>query len=128
MKTIFFLIICFLLFNHAALADYSYDNNAAACADIKCVRAHIDVINDQILELLSERTAYVRRAGILKGPSHPANDPARVRSELAAIAAKSSRKHLPVEISVRTFKALIQSSIEYQQRFKDHYFGKMILP
>jgi isochorismate pyruvate lyase len=123
-KTRFLLLSCFFLFTHAALANGSYDKNAAACADIKCVRAHIDNINDQILELLAERTAYVRRAGILKGPSHPADDPARVRHELAVISAKSSQKHLPAEISISTFMALIQSSIEYQQRFKDHYFTK----
>jgi chorismate mutase len=117
------ILFCFwFLLTQSTYANSSYDQQSARCNDLACVRAHIDDINNQLLELLAERTAYVRRAGIIKGPQRTANDVARVKTELTVITAKSHLKNLPVEISVPTFKTLIQASIDYQQKYKDAYF------
>lgn len=99
------------------------DKNAAQCNDIKCIRTHIDNIDDRILTLLAERTAYVRRAGIIKGPIQSANDNARVQDELAQINKKSIKLNVPVEISLKTFSSLIQASIQYEQQYKNKYFS-----
>jgi isochorismate pyruvate lyase len=100
----------------------SVDEQAMQCSNIKCIRVHIDNIDDRILSLIAERTAYVRRAGIIKGQAQPANDKKRVREELADIEKKSIKQNIPVEISSVTFSALIQASIQYQQQYKDKYF------
>lgn len=102
----------------------SADKKAAECGNIKCIRNHIDYINDQILMLLAERTAYVRRAGIIKGPKQSASDPRRLQDELITIKKKSIQKNIPVEISLNTFNAMIQASIHYQQQYKTKFFNE----
>lgn len=97
-------------------------DEATKCRNIKCIRNHIDVINDRILALLAERTAYVKRAGIIKGPDNIDNYSARVREELLIIKKKSLQQNVPEEISISTFTAIIQSSIRYQRDYVAGYF------
>jgi chorismate mutase/alkylhydroperoxidase family enzyme len=100
----------------------AYDREAKKCEKIVCIRKNINSLNDQILDLIAKRTAYVRQAGMIKGPKKQADDPDRVREELELIKNKSLSQGIPLEISLKVFQALIQSSIQYQQKYKDEYF------
>ena len=94
-----------------------YQSDAVKCEDLKCVRQHIDDLNTKILNLLTERTAYVQRAGDLKLESKVADDQKRVKDTLAIIAKKSGLLGLPNEISTEVFKVIMQKSIEFEQNY-----------
>lgn len=77
-------------------------------------------INNQILELLAERTAYVKRAGDLKAHTIKiAEDRKRVAEQEALIVAKSEELGVPVEVSIPAFRAIVEESIKYQQKYLD---------
>ncbi len=88
------------------------------CHDISCIRENIDQINEEILKLLAKRTAYVKRAGDLKGKTTKiAQDRARVESQEQKILEKSKVLEIPLEIVLPTFRALVENSILFQQEY-----------
>jgi chorismate mutase len=101
-----------------------YESNAKKCGDIACIRGEIDQINEQILQLLTKRTAYVQRAGDLKLKTKTAQDRKRVNDQLEVISKKSESLGLPKKISADTFKALIENSVEFEQKYIDQMVRK----
>ncbi|MCA6599396.1 MAG: chorismate mutase [Pseudanabaena sp. M57BS1SP1A06MG] len=80
----------------------------------------MDRINMEILRLLTERTAYVKRAGDLKSQTTKiADDRARVADQENKIIDKSIELELPLEISVPAFRAIMETSIKFQQAYID---------
>src|ERR1051326_690350 len=93
-----------------------YDVAKQKCHDISCIRTEMDRINNEILELLAERTAYVSRAGDLKARTTKiADDRKRVADQEKKITEKSVELELPIEISVPSFRTIMETSIKYQQ-------------
>lgn len=125
-KSIFLSLIAFTLLNSnrtfaedATLASY-YEIAKQNCSDIASIRLEMDRINDEILRLLTERTAYVQRAGDLKSQtSKIADDRQRVADQEEKIINKSRELKLPVEISVPAFRAIMETSIKFQQGYID---------
>src|SRR5271163_2897959 len=67
------------------------------CDDITCIRKEMDRINNEILILLTERTAYVKRAGDLKSRTTKiADDRQRVADQEKKIIDKSIALELPI--------------------------------
>ena len=98
----------------------SFYEKAKECNDISCIRTEMDRINNEILRLLAERTAYVKRAGDLKSRTTKiADDRQRVADQEAKIIAKSIELELPTEISVPAFRAIVENSIKFQQGYID---------
>lgn len=97
-----------------------YETAKHNCSDIPSIRVQIDRINDEILELLAERTAYVKRAGDLKSKTTGrADDRQRVAAQEKQIEQKSINLELPTEISLPVFRVLVENSIEFQQNYID---------
>lgn len=81
----------------------------------------MDRINNGILELLTERTAYVKRAGDLKSRTTKiADDRQRVADQERKIIDKSIELGLPIEISLPAFRAIMETSMQFQQGYIDH--------
>lgn len=125
-STIFLFILSFtLLYSHKTYAECAslsayYEIAKQNCDDIASIRLEMDRINDEILELLTERTAYVRRAGDLKSrTSGIADDRQRVADQEQKIINKSRQLELPVEISVPAFRVIMETSIKFQQGYID---------
>lgn len=114
-------LIVLLLFGFPAFSDQNmqeiYQDQAKKCTELKCIRAEIDQINDAILKLLVQRTAYVQRAGDLKLKTKIANDQKRVDEQLKLILSKSEKLGLPKEVASAVFQALIQKSIQFEQEY-----------
>lgn len=109
-----------LFCNEKDLGHY-YEIAKQNCQDISCIRKEIDRINNDILLLLTERTAYVKRAGDLKSKTTKiADDRQRVAEQEKKILNKSIELGLPQEISLPTFKAILETSIQFQQDYIDH--------
>lgn len=90
------------------------------CQDIASIRVEMDRINNQILTLLTERTAYVKRAGDLKSRTTKiADDRERVADQEKKIALRSHELGLPLEISLPAFREIMENSIQFQQRYID---------
>jgi isochorismate pyruvate lyase len=88
--------------------------------DLSEIRVEINRINNEILQLLAERTAYVKRVGDLKSKTHRiAEDRQRIVAQEQIIIHKSNELELPEEISVPTFRAIVEASTKYQQDYID---------
>jgi isochorismate pyruvate lyase len=124
-RSIFLLLITFSFLNNRAFADDAtlssyYEIAKQNCSDIASIRFEMDRINNEILELLAERTAYVKRAGDLKSrTSKIADDRQRVADQEEKIINRSRELGLPVEISVPAFKVVMETSIKFQQEYID---------
>jgi isochorismate pyruvate lyase len=122
MKFVFALVIFVgnFLFSEEDQLDRYYHIAKETCHDISAIRQEMDRINDEILLLLTERTAYVKRAGDLKShTSKIADDRQRVADQERKITDKSIELGLPLEISLPAFKAIMESAIQFQQRYID---------
>jgi chorismate mutase len=120
---LFILIIASGLHAEESLEHY-YGIAKQTCHDLSAIRKEMDRINIEILKLLTERTAYVKRAGDLKSQTTKiADDRQRVADQEEKILAQSIELGLPVEISLPTFKVLMESSIQFQQKHIDKLIG-----
>lgn len=122
MKSIFCAIfLCHIFaFSHEKKLDMYYETAKQKCHDISCIRSEIDRLNEEILNLITERTAYVKRAGDLKSKtSGIADDRQRVADQEARMLAQASALGLPVEIALPVFRSLMESSIAFQQKHID---------
>jgi len=105
--------------NEPTLNSY-YEKAKQNCQDIGCIRSEMDRINIEILQLLAERTAYVKRAGDLKSQTTKvADDRQRVADQEKQIIEKSRELGVPLEISVPVFKEIMENSIKFQQQHID---------
>lgn len=110
----------FLFSEESNLSDY-YEIAKQTCHDISAIRTEMDRINHEILKLLTERTAYVIRAGDLKSKTTKiADDRQRVADQERKILEKSIELGLPLEICLPAFKMIMELSIQFQQQHIDH--------
>lgn len=124
-KFALFLTILFTTLNSITIAEdvtlNSYYKIAQQnCHTISDIRFEMDRINNEILELLTERTAYVKRAGDLKSKATKiADDRQRVADQEQKIIKKSMELGLPLEISLPAFRNIMEESIKFQQSYID---------
>lgn len=116
------LLITVMLCSAGYAQDVTMDDYYKAakekCHDLGCVREEINRINIEILKLLAERTAYVKRAGDLKG-NKVARDEARIVQQEKFLVEQSEKLRLPIEISLPAFRAIVESSTQYEQCYMD---------
>ncbi len=123
------LIYILTLFNISYLhsnVDYYYEIAKQNCHDIPSIRKEMDRINYEILKLLSERTAYVKRSGDIKSKTTKiADDRQRVADQERKIIDTSIELGLPIEISLPAFRSIMETSIQFQQQYIDRGISAM---
>lgn len=125
MRFVLVAVAAFLLFRDASCAENItvgsfYETAKEKCHDIASIRVEMDRINNDILILLAERTAYVKRAGDIKArTTQIADDPQRVMEQEKKITERSIEIDLPLEISIPAFRVIMRASIQYQQEYID---------
>lgn len=113
------LIVSFAFAEETTLSSY-YEVAKESCHTISDIRVQMNRINAEILRLLAERTAYVKRAGDIKSTgSKVADDRQRVADQEKIIIEKSNELEVPLEISLPTFRVIVENSILYQQKHID---------
>jgi isochorismate pyruvate lyase len=116
-------LLCLLmgaLFSEDKTRNSYYEMAKEHCQDLAAIRREMDRINEEILVLLTERTAYVQRAGDLKAKmTRIADDRQRVADQERKIAEKSVALELPLEISIPAFRVIMETSIQFQQQYID---------
>lgn len=109
------------LFSEEKDLNHYYEIAKQNCQDISSIRKEMDRINNDILRLLTERSAYVKRAGDLKSKTTKvADDRQRVADQERKILDKSIELGLPTDISLPAFKVIMETSIQFQQQYIDH--------
>jgi len=86
------------------------------------VRAQIDQLDEQIVDLLSERAGYVRQAARIKARREEIVDPPRIEDVVAKVRARGARGGLPVELIEPLYRQLIERfiALETQEHERLH--------
>jgi len=86
------------------------------------VRAQIDGLDEQIVDLLSERAGYVRQAARIKARREEIVDPPRIEDVVAKVRARGARGGLPVELIEPLYRQLIDRfiALETQEHERLH--------
>jgi chorismate mutase len=90
---------------------------AERCSNLDCVRQNIDVIDSQLVLLLGQRLAYVKRAGELKGPQRPVHDQARESVILNKVIQEADFIGYPSYFVRAVFITILAQSNIFEQRF-----------
>lgn len=114
-------LTCNFIFSAENNLNEFYEKAKLECQDITSVQSEMDRINDQIVQLLVEHTAYIKRAGDLKFQALQfESEPKGITEQERRIISKSIQLELPVDISVPTFRMIMETSIEFQEAYIDH--------
>lgn len=86
------------------------------------VRAQIDGLDEQIVDLLSERAGYVRQAARIKARREEIVDPPRIEDVVAKVCARGARGGLPAELIEPLYRQLIDRfiALETQEHERLH--------
>lgn len=87
----------------------------AACPDMATLRAQIDAIDAQLIDLLALRARYIDRAIPLKQAANlPANTTDRVAQIIAMVRAKAADRDLDPDLAETLWRALIAWGIAHE--------------
>ena len=88
----------------------------AECTSMSEVRREIDHIDEQLVELLARRFAYVDRAWQLKmGTDEGATVPWRIQQVIDKVRAKAEEKGLPPALAEALWRQMIGWFIQYEE-------------
>lgn len=87
------------------------------CQTLTCVRKEIDLIDEKIVDLLVQRFAYVKKAGVLKRNRKHIHDCAREQEILQQVRKQADKQGLPGVIVVDVFKTILHESNEFEKKY-----------
>lgn len=114
-----------LMFSYTVLAQSpepapsmaQFNQAAEQCQDLKCVRDNIDAVDSQIVTLLGQRLAYVKRAGELKGPDISVRDRSREAAIMSKVTAEAQAVGYSPFVARSVFTTILLQSTVYEQQF-----------
>lgn len=87
----------------------------AECASKEDVRAEIDRIDSELVELFAERHGYVTRMAEIKTDPHEANDPVRIEAVVAKRRQQAQQVDLDEDQAELIWRTLIDWNINYEK-------------
>ncbi len=85
------------------------------CASLNEVRAHIDLIDREIIAGMAARAQYVAEAGRFKKDPAAVSDPARVEAILARVRKIAEMDGLSPEVADKTYRAMIGAFEDFER-------------
>lgn len=82
------------------------------CQSIEQVREEIDALDRRIVQLLAERSGYVRQAARFKTDADAVRAPQRVEQVIAKVRALAAENGAPVEVVEQVYRAMINAFID----------------
>lgn len=82
--------------------------------DLQQVRASIDRIDREIVQLLASREQLVRQAGKLKADAREVRSPARVEQVIAPVRATAEQAGASPDVVEQTYRAMIAAFIDLE--------------
>lgn len=92
----------------------SFSSAAQGCNSLSEVRASVDAIDDQIVDLIALRAGYVARAATFKRDRDEGPAPDRVRLVLERVRRRAMAMSLPAEIIEATYRAMIAAFVAWE--------------
>jgi len=90
------------------------------CRDIKSIREHIDLVDEEIVKLLAKRNFYVKEAAKFKNKEEEVNDIKRLREIFRSKKALAIKHGVSSTLVVDLYKTMIATSLkEEQNEFKN---------
>ena len=84
------------------------------CNDMTQVRAGVDCVDAQLVELLAVRFAYMDAAARIKTERNAVRDEARKQQVLKNVHDAASGSGIPVEVVADLWERLVEASIAYE--------------
>ena len=91
-------------------------NTPEQCESLAQVRAEIDRLDTQIVQLLAERSGYVLAAARFKRSAAEVRAPQRVEQVVARVRALAETHGAPPEVVERIYRELIEAFTDAEQR------------
>jgi len=88
---------------------------AKDCQDMSEVRAQIDRIDAELVDLIAARFAYVDRAWQLKADPGEAYVPWRIQQVIDKVKARAKEKGLPPELTEALWRQMIGWFVQYEE-------------
>jgi isochorismate pyruvate lyase len=85
-------------------------------ASLDEVRANIDRIDREIVQLMAERSSYVQQAARFKASSADVEAPARVEAVIRRVRAIASEEHVSPDIVEAVYRTMIACFVEQEKR------------
>ncbi|VWX52125.1 chorismate mutase [Novosphingobium sp. 9U] len=85
-----------------------------ACQSMREVRAAIDALDNQLVDMLATRFAYMRAAARIKPDRGHVRDEGRKAEVIANAKARAEALDLPVEAIGAIWEGLVEASIAYE--------------
>ncbi|EGO00553.1 hypothetical protein SERLA73DRAFT_51202 [Serpula lacrymans var. lacrymans S7.3] len=92
----------------------TFSNGTTCCSSLDQVRDGINAVDSQLLQLLSDRAAYVREATRFKSTYASVNVPSRDKQVIQGAVDAASSVHLPQIVAKKVYEAIINSSIIFE--------------
>lgn len=87
------------------------------CTDMADIRAAIDVLDAQLVQLLAQRAGYIDRAGAIKAAANlPARITPRVDQVIANVRAHAQAQGLAPDLAQQLWQVLIEWSIAREEQ------------
>ena len=86
------------------------------CSTMTDVRRHIDALDERIVPLVAERSAYVAQAARIKKNASEIVDNARIEFIIDRVRAQARAAGAPEAILEATYRAMIAASIDFERR------------
>ncbi|MEF3366051.1 chorismate mutase [Methylocystis sp. 9N] len=103
--------------SQGAKRDASASERDAAQEEMAEVRRLIDELDEELVALLAKRQRQIERAAKVKPTlGMPANVPERVEEVLGHVLGVARREGLSLEVAMNLWRALIEWSIQYEER------------
>jgi isochorismate pyruvate lyase len=98
----------------AAMSSTSSPIEPAKCNDMTEVRAGVDSVDAQLVELLAVRFAYMDAAARIKTERNAVRDEARKQQVLKNVQGAAIGSGIPVEVVADLWERLVEASIAYE--------------
>ncbi len=91
------------------------------CRSMADVRAGVDALDAQLVELLARRFAYMRAAARLKPERSQVRDEARKAEVIGGVRSQAVSLGVPPDLAVELWERLVEGSIAYElERWDEH--------
>jgi len=88
---------------------------AKECTDMAQVRAEIDRIDAELVDLIAQRFSYVDRAWQLKAEPGDAYVPWRIQQVIDKVKERAKQKGLPPELTEALWRQMIGWFVQYEE-------------
>ncbi|OAX33311.1 hypothetical protein K503DRAFT_726028 [Rhizopogon vinicolor AM-OR11-026] len=91
-----------------------YANGTTCCSSLDELRYQMDIIDAQLLQILSTREAHVREATRFKATIANINDPSRIAQVIQGAVDAAPAVHLPQIVAQLVYESIINSSMLFE--------------